>query len=216
MANAPLSIPEKSALLALMMIGRKASNPEILDSYGFVIDKTVRESLVDQDLIKAKKSKAHRGAFVHTLTENGWLRCREQLADKMPQGGQKKDHLVYGLAQWIGSVMDRMKITFADIYPSDDEAESQAFPSSTVDERVLGAYQELAADPGAWVGLAELRAALPEVPRTEFDDALRRLAELPQVYLTPEVNQKTLTEADREAAVRLGGEDKHLLSVESS
>jgi hypothetical protein len=213
MANAPLSISEKSAMLALMMFGGKASNPEIRDAYGFVIEKSVRDSLVKQDLIKADQSKAHHNAYVHELTKDGWRRCHEQLADTMPSGGQKKDKILYGLARWIGSVMDQMKVTFAAIYPHVDAAKPQVIPPSTVDERILGAYGHLATEPGDWVGFAELRAALPETPRTEFDNALHRLAELPLVYHTPEVAQKTLSEADRRAAVHIGGEDKHFLSV---
>jgi hypothetical protein len=212
MANAPLSIPEKSALLALMMIGRQASNPEIHDFCGFVIEKPVRETLVDLKLIETEKSKAHRGAFVHELTEKGWQRCRDQLADETPPGAQKKDRLVYALARYLSVVIGQTKITFADL----TEPLTVDDPTATVDDRVLSAYRNLAVEPGDWVGLAELREALPDVPRTDLDDALHRIAELPRVYFTPEVNQKTLTDADRDAAVHLGGEDKHLLSVEGT
>ncbi|MGX7824632.1 hypothetical protein ACTG9Q_06030 [Actinokineospora sp. 24-640] len=215
MTNAPLSISEKSALLALMILGQKASNPEIQDFCGFTIDKPVRVVLVERKLIEAEQSKAHRGAFVHELTEKGWQRCREQFADEMPPGGQKKDRILYRLAQWTGRLMDRTETTFADLTDVDEPAAVKPSPT-TVDERVIAAYQDLATGPDAWIGLVELREALPDLARAELDEALHRIAELPQVYFTPEVNQKTLTDADREAALYLGGEHKHFLSVESS
>ncbi|MEU7477794.1 hypothetical protein AB0A63_17545 [Lentzea sp. NPDC042327] len=215
MANEPLSIPEKSALLALLMIGRSASNPEILDSYGFTIERTVRESLVDQKLIEAEQSKAHRNAWVHELTEVGWKRCREQLADASPAGVQRKDRLLYGVLQWVDRIFVKHGLELADAY-TEWEAEADREIESTVDERILSAYHRLVSDPGAWVGLAELRGALPDVEAPEFDAAVHRVAELPSVFLTPEMNQKLLTDADRAAAVRLGGEAKHLLSVKAS
>lgn len=66
---------------------------------------------------------------------------------------------------------------------------------------------------GAWIGFAELRHALPHLDRATVDTALRTLADQPGVHVTPEVNQKTLTPADRAAALRIGGENKHLISI---
>ncbi len=215
MANAPLSIPEKSALLALLMIGRTASNREIRDLYGFTIEKPVRESLVERKLIEAEQSKAHKNAWVHDLTEPGWKRCREQFADASPPGVQRKDRLLYGVLQWVDAVFTKTGFELADAYAEPDP-EPEAGTESTVDERIIAAYHRLVSDPGAWVGLAVLRGALPDVAAPEFDEALHRVAELPSVFLTPEMNQKLLTETDRAAAVRLGGESKHLLSVKAS
>jgi hypothetical protein len=35
-----------------------------------------------------------------------------------------------------------------------------------------------------------------------------------EINLIPESNQQTLTDADRESALRVGGENKHLISIE--
>jgi hypothetical protein len=37
-----------------------------------------------------------------------------------------------------------------------------------------------------------------------------------QAHLAPDPDRKALTAADREAAIRIGGEDNHLLVVERS
>lgn len=66
-----------------------------------------------------------------------------------------------------------------------------------------------------WVNLKDLRAAMPDMPREEFDKAVIDLAvgDTTNVGLIPEVNQKTLTPEDRAAAVYIGGEHKHLLQI---
>ncbi len=56
------------------------------------------------------------------------------------------------------------------------------------------------ATPGAWVGLADLRAALPDVPRDQLDAALSQLSRTPGVSVIPLANRKALTDRDRDAA----------------
>jgi hypothetical protein len=51
--------------------------------------------------------------------------------------------------------------------------------------------------------------------RKDLDAELIRMADQPGVHLRAVVNQQTLTDADREAAVRLGGEDRHNLQIEA-
>jgi transposase-like protein len=76
--------------------------------------------------------------------------------------------------------------------------------------QIRASYERLAARPGAWVSLTELRASV-DAPRHLVDDVLRELERRPDVNLVPESNQKTLTQQDRDAAVVIGGQDKHLL-----
>jgi len=83
----------------------------------------------------------------------------------------------------------------------------------TLDERIRAAYADLATQPGAWVSLSRLRPLFDEVSKADLDTALRRLLDAPDVNLEPEPNQKTLTVKDRRAAVRIGGEDRHLLAI---
>jgi hypothetical protein len=82
-----------------------------------------------------------------------------------------------------------------------------------LEQRIRAAYAELATSPGAWVSLTRLRPSLDDVPKAELDKALERLLDAPDVELEPEDNQKTLKVEDRRAAVRIGGEDRHLLAI---
>jgi hypothetical protein len=79
---------------------------------------------------------------------------------------------------------------------------------------VAGAYRGLAAGRGAFVGLRELRTVLPDIPRARLDATLADLYAGQRVNLIPRSNQAALSAADREAAVRVGGEHKHLISIE--
>ncbi len=81
-------------------------------------------------------------------------------------------------------------------------------------DRIRSAYN-VCSDytPRTWVGLARLRTWLRDVPREEQDAALIMLSREPDVNIVPESNQKTLTVADREAALWMGNQWKHLISI---
>lgn len=82
-----------------------------------------------------------------------------------------------------------------------------------LDKRIRAAYDDLAPESGAWVSLTRLRSSLSDVKKAALDDALRALHDAPDVQLEPEANQKILEDADRRAAVKIGGEDRHLLAI---
>ncbi|MEO6087195.1 MAG: hypothetical protein ABIQ18_29190 [Umezawaea sp.] len=198
-----------------MMFVEEASNTDIREEYGFTIDKKVRDQLVGSGLVTARKSKELRGAFVHELTEAGWKQCREELAAGTPPGVQKGYRLLFGLARKLDRHLTRSRLEMADFFVPGESTKEPAAPQvSDPGAEIRAAYDALVSRPGAWVNLSRLREALPHLTRDEVDGALLRLNLEPWAYLIPEANQKTLSEADREAAVHFGGEDKHLLSIE--
>lgn len=215
MANVSLSLPERSTMLALMTLVQEASNTDLHVRYNFRIDKRVRERLVGMGFITAYQSKGLRGVYVHELTDMGWRYCRDELAAEVPTGAQKSYRLLYGVLHCLDTHMIRSRLEMADVFVPDDAPESPpATAAVDVDEQICSAYDSLAARPGAWVSLTRLRKTLSQISRHEVDEALLRLDLQPRAYLIPEANQKILSAADREAAIRIGGEDKHLLSIE--
>src|SRR5262249_34880735 len=64
-----------------------------------------------------------------------------------------------------------------------------------------------------WVSLTQLRKQLSDFGHSEVDLALTRMSRAQEAVLTPDSNQKTLTATDRASALKLGGEDKHLISL---
>ncbi|MEV6798556.1 hypothetical protein AB0M91_09430 [Micromonospora rifamycinica] len=85
---------------------------------------------------------------------------------------------------------------------------------TTVDDLVVATVTELAAEAGAWVHMVRLRTALPQVPRAALDDVLRRLDRGSRVVIAPESAQWCATADELAAAIRIGGQDKHLVCVE--
>jgi hypothetical protein len=64
-----------------------------------------------------------------------------------------------------------------------------------------------------FVKISELRAQLPGIPRADLDSALMRMYRSQRANLVPQSNQQALTDADRQAALGIGGELKHLMLV---
>lgn len=90
---------------------------------------------------------------------------------------------------------------------------------------ITAAYDALAPSPGEFVGLRSLREQLtgadrpgtdrPGTARARVDAALKEMYAGQRINLVPRSNQRALSAADREAAIRLGGEHKHMISIES-
>lgn len=103
--------------------------------------------------------------------------------------------------------------------PDRDQQQRAASRTPSVEEtetRIIDAFYQLHRG-GSWVSLTRLRDHLGErYPRDVVDAALRRLMRSRKIVLAPESNQKTLTRRDREAAINIGDQDKHLFTVDTS
>jgi phage portal protein BeeE len=84
-------------------------------------------------------------------------------------------------------------------------------------QRIRQVYEDLAPERSGTpaVPLADLRKRLDGMSRQEQDAALVEMALSGQIVLWPQENQKAITAADREAALNLGGEAKHLIAIEN-
>lgn len=94
-------------------------------------------------------------------------------------------------------------------------AAAAVIPADDVETRIRKAYARLAERPYEWVSLTLLRPLLGDVPRHEVDATLRKMIGMPDVRIVPWENQKTLTPADRDAAVVIGGQEKHMILIEA-
>ncbi|WP_214411737.1 hypothetical protein [Sphaerisporangium fuscum] len=218
MPDEKLSLPELTALVVLMREAREVSNPELEKAYGLTLTGTPRKRLNAMKLVESHK----RGrAYGHVLTEAGWARLGEELRVGVARPAGSAGALAYVLAQGLQQLMQRTGHVLADVFaPAGDLAPAgppvpspPASPEQDVQARIRAAYAEIGGRPGAYVGLTELRRRLGEVPRAEVDRALRAMNRLPDVNIVPESNQKTLTPEDREAAVTIGDQEKHVLWI---
>jgi hypothetical protein len=199
----PLSLPARTALLVLMTLGDAVPNSRIREEFRFVIKKSEREELVSHGYIKV--TPGPRLSNLHELTEAGWVACREELRSAAPTRADRGYRVLYPVVNLLERYLTTIKVTLADVVLATPEA----------DVEIRSAYQILAKEPGDWVRLGQLRDKL-ELPREIVDEALLRLDLRPEVRLIAEINQKSLSDAERKAAIRIGNQEKHLLAIEQS
>ena len=187
-------------LFTLLSAARKLSNTELKALIGVRLDGKERRKLNDLKLVESEKPGR---VFVHELSDAGWRWCADELAAG-PEGRgtslERAHYLVFGV---LARYLDAAKLTLADIVDANDTA-----------ARIEGGYRSLAAGAGEFVRLRELRLRLPDVARADLDSALVALFTEQRINLIPQENQQALTDADRESALRIGGENKHLISIE--
>jgi hypothetical protein len=202
---------QTASMLALMVLAREVSNPELRTIVGFSIDGKVR---VELNELRFVASRMQGRCYVHELTDQGWAWCADELGQTTAPPPSPRSTLVtvmYTIFGGLDEYLRREKLRLADVF-----APSVELTAAEIESRIRAAYRKLAPSPRDWVGLVDLRPLLGDAPTQEVDAVLKELSRIGQVHLVPESNRKTLTPADHDAAVRIGGEDSHLLSIEVS
>ncbi|MGW5745404.1 hypothetical protein [Amycolatopsis sp. NPDC003861] len=209
MANDNLTPSDSAILVVLMAEARPMLNTELVARYGINVDKERRERLNRLQLVHSEKS--HR-TYSHVLDDKGWTRVHEDLDVSTPRARAIGGALAALHANLRDRVLPRTGYhNLTELFSRTDIAPRES--ATDLEVRLRNAYVALASEPRAWVALARLRPFFADLPKSDVDEALRRLNQAPDVNLVPEENQKSLTEADREAAVHLGGQEKHLLAI---
>ncbi|WP_083410244.1 hypothetical protein [Mycolicibacterium rutilum] len=185
-----------------MAQSRPVPNPDLV-ALGPKLDKPGRDKLNNLGLIESTRE---GNRLVHELTDKGWRTCRDLVSAGPPPRAAGPGKALYTVLGALGRYLDAADLSLADVFGSP--------PPPSLEDRIRAAYADLAPRPGGWVGLTKLRAALNGAGRDDVDAALRTLYRQPGISLIPEENQKVLTDADRSAAVVIGGQPKHLIAIE--
>jgi hypothetical protein len=202
-----LGIKERAVLLALMAEAKEVSNSDLKQRVGFTLDGAPRRKLNDLKLVYSHKPKR---TFAHELTDDGWAWCATELSRERPPRAGSAGGALYAVLAGLGRFLKRADLKLSDVFQSDATLVQQ--PEIDIETRIRAAYRKLAKERGEWVSLTKLRPLLGNTSRAEVDTALQRMNRDPRVNLVPDSNQKTLTDQDRESAIRVGGEYKHLTS----
>jgi hypothetical protein len=203
---------QTAAMLALMALAREVPNPELRTIVGFVLDGKERIGLNDQQLVTSRWIvRNSRRCFAHELTERGWAWCEDELQSQEPAPHSSLGGALYVLLGGLDGYLRRAKLRLADVFAPEVE-----LTTDEIEKRIRTAYGKLARSPRDWVGLVDLRPMLGDAPTRDVDAVLKELSRAGRVHLVPRSNRKLLTPADHDAAIRIGGEDNHLLSVEAS
>ncbi|KXK58915.1 hypothetical protein AWW66_27120 [Micromonospora rosaria] len=208
-----LTPSESAILVALMAVAREISNTELKERYHIDVRKGYRDKLNRLRYVESRKSGR---TYLHQLADRGWARVEQDL----PLDARGARALGGALTLLLANLRDRIAPrddyrSFGELFALTD-LRATAPPTSgpqVLRTRLRQAYAALATGPGEWVGLTRLRPFFGDVDVDDLDEALRRLEREPDVNIVPESNQKMLTPQDVAAAVRIGGQDKHLLAI---
>ena len=196
-----LTVRDQASLFALMVVARPVTNRELRDLAGLEITAEVRRRANQGvERIATKKPAA---VNTHQLTPAGKSWCESALIAGRPDGAKFPAGVLYTVLDSIGQYLARSGTKFGEFFKPD------------VESWIRAVYTELTIrrKPGSWVKLSALRLWLEDVPRDVVDTELDRMIEQSDVHLQAELNQIALTDQDREAAVNIGGEPRHLLRI---
>ncbi|MBN6033351.1 hypothetical protein [Amycolatopsis sp. 195334CR] len=199
---------QTAAMFTLMVLAREVSNPELDTVVGFTLTGEVRRQLNDLGYVTSRKAGR---SYSHELTDSGWNWCEREMGVKTPPPNSRSN-LINGLYVLLGGIDEYLRrqglrlnhLFTPEAVPAEDDTE----------RRIQEAYRQLAGSTREWVGLADLRKKLGGATREKVDAVLKDLSGRGRLHLAPESNRKALTAADHEAAIRVGGDDNHLLKIE--
>lgn len=216
---------ERAALFALLAEARRVSNTELREIAGFVLDGDERRNLNALDLVRSDQPVRGR-AFFHEITPAGREWCATELGSPRRTGAKTMEGALYVMLSGLGRYLDAAGLKLTDVFPpeddghggsTDDQSATAAgtgteIPGDPVEARILSAYRSLAQRPAQFVKLAVLRPQAADIPSADIDSALARMYRAQRVNLIPHSSPQLVTEEDRQAALRIGGEDKHLIA----
>lgn len=221
MSKVQLTVPARRALLALLALNMDdATNSALEERCGVKIDLPTRTLLKKANLVTAEK----RGnPYYYALTGDGKEQAQRELAAVAPDRGAK---LLYAVANALAKVMADCDLKATEVFGADPisrQAEAKSSEVASVEVRdltdeeieaeVLATYDRLARRRSDLVSLVKLRGNLPGIDRQSLDRVLKTMDRRRVIHLDPDSNRKALPAEAHEAALSIGGEDKHFISV---
>ena len=209
-------IPERAVMIALMALNKETRNTELKRRYGLDLKKPARDKLNREGLLQSRSLGAK--GFAHELTDAGWAWVVAELDAQTPPRAGSAGGALYAL---LNGLKVALEARFEPIEPTVPRPTGPLRieptvprPTGPLRDRIRQAYRNLASRPWDWVELRDLRAQLGDCPRREVDLEITRMFREKDVNLTLHEDRGRLTQADRDAALRLGVDDMHLISME--
>ncbi|MFI7674290.1 hypothetical protein [Actinophytocola sp. NPDC049390] len=208
--NDRLTSQDISALLTLMAVAREIDNTKLEEVTGIRITGDVRRRLNRLGLVSSTRE--GNKPYVHDLTDKGWVRCRTEFTAERPARPGYYGYAFFAVLNSLDRFMNRENRQLADVFQPGDEPG----PGSGLETHIRTAYRKLAAKPGDWVHLTKLRPLLNGAAKEDVDDVLKALGRKQEITLAPNPDRKGVTAEDRAAAVRIGGDENHMIAIEES
>jgi hypothetical protein len=216
MSDDKLKLVETCALLILLKEGQEIANADLKKERGLELKRDSRERLVERGLVDVRKE--GQRLFLN-LSDGGWRRALDVIGSEPPPRAGFAGATIYAQVAALRQYLQASGLAPADFYAPQGAVEP---PRETVTElttddvvaQIRKAYDGVAQAPGDAVKLVRIRAALPgDISAARVDEALTVMNRGADVRIFAEANQKTLTDADRAAAVTIGNQDKHLIVI---
>jgi hypothetical protein len=211
---ASLTPKQLGALIILMAEARDVSNNEFEEMAKFRLKGDEWKNLVERGLIEMHKDGQ---VLVFHLTDHGWGFAKQLHDATVNVGSSTAARSIFVLLGGLHRSLDRLRVSHADFFkqstetPTEDTVEPSA---GDVESRIRSVYRDLVRGPGQWLGLADLRDHLSDLDPSAVSDTLRAMAQMKGVRIIPVENSRALETRDREAALRMGGEDHHALAID--
>jgi hypothetical protein len=207
------SAPERATLFALMAQGREVANNALKEVYKIDLKAASRAKLNRDGLVISRRQGR---SYVHELTDKGWAWVKTEFTQEAPPRSGSLVAALYGVLAIVGSGLDRRGLTLADLTvdAAREVPTTKTNGVPAVPDQIRTAYRQLAKRSQDWVYLSELRPLISGVSKAQIDSALKEMHRERAINLTLEEDQKSLTSAQRSAAIRIGVDDMHLIAME--
>lgn len=214
MSEKRLGIKQRALLLTLMATARSLTSKDIKDLAGFDMPTgKALDGIYEAKLMETDKTVR---PYVHTLTDNGWAWCQKELSAGAGAKDGSAGGALYAVLAGLAGHLSRRNLRLADVFvPNEDEDESPGEDQpQDAEAAIRDAYRRLRDEPRGFVSLTQLRPMLGTLSKQEVDDTLRRMNNTKGVNVIPQSNQKILTAQDRASMIRIGNEDRLLISID--
>ena len=190
---------DRAVLMALMALNEEVTNAVLKARVGFTLEGPARIRLNQAGFVDSTKPGR---SYVHELTDKGWAWCWDEMTQTAPPKADSGTRSLYAVLRGLRRYLDSQDLRLADVF---------GVSETTLADRLRTAYEHSATGLDDWVPLAAIREQLSDVPEPELDAEILRLEDLSTLDLVPQTDQARITPADKAAALRIGGKDKHLL-----
>ncbi|ABD86746.1 hypothetical protein [Rhodopseudomonas palustris] len=187
------------------------------------IEKAEREALIKAGLIESRP-RENRALWL-TVTDRGWDWAERHLGDPLPEKNYSGAFVLQAWLTRLKTYLQARDLRLADVLAASavpdpggsaeaDEAPAPADPAE-LREKIRNAYLAVAGGFNRRALLKDLRAKLPEIDRATLDDALKQMQREQQASLMQLDNRIDVTDADRDAAIQIGNEPRHIVWIEN-
>ena len=203
-------IRERAVMIALAALGGECSNAVLAKTYRLDLIRKFRDRLNKDGLIESRKENR---SFTHALTEKGWKQVESEMDAEVPPRSGSAAGALYALLAGLKPATQRAGGLKA--LPAGEVGTPPKPPvEGDLKDQIRSAYNALAKRPQDWVMLRDLRPRLGGAAKSEVDSVLKQMNRTREIVLTLKEDQSALTPEDRAAAVRIGVDDMHMLSME--